>query len=83
MARTGEEGPKGISCFIVEKDFPGLSFGKKAKKLGWNSQPTREVIMENCRVPAENVLGGEGSGFRIAMKGLDGGRINIGNSPEN
>ncbi|RKP14036.1 butyryl-CoA dehydrogenase [Piptocephalis cylindrospora] len=78
MARTGEAGPKGISCFIVEKDSPGLSFGKKEDKLGWNSQPTRAVIMEDCRIPAANLLGGEGQGFKIAMMGLDGGRINIG-----
>ncbi|KAL1915094.1 uncharacterized protein VTP21DRAFT_7575 [Calcarisporiella thermophila] len=77
MARTGQEGPKGISCFIVEKGFPGLSFGAKEKKLGWNSQPTRAVIMEDCQVPEENLLGGEGRGFNIAMRGLNGGRINI------
>ncbi|KAG0289997.1 Isobutyryl-CoA dehydrogenase, mitochondrial [Dissophora globulifera] len=78
MARTGGAGPKGISCFVVEKGFKGLSFGKKENKLGWNSQPTRAVIMEDCEVPAENLLGGEGQGFSIAMKGLNGGRINIG-----
>eukprot|EP00048_Salpingoeca_helianthica_P017338 m.236739 g.236739 ORF g.236739 m.236739 type:complete len:421 (-) comp20743_c0_seq1:175-1437(-) len=77
MARTGDQGPKGISCFIIDKNAPGLSFGKKEAKLGWNCQPTRMVIMEDCVVPASNVLGGEGKGFGIAMKGLNGGRINI------
>ncbi|KAJ1977779.1 Isobutyryl-CoA dehydrogenase, mitochondrial, partial [Dimargaris verticillata] len=77
MARTGESGPKGISCFIVDKDAPGLSFGKKELKMGWNSQPTRAVILEDCKVPEENLLGNLGQGFVIAMKGLDGGRINI------
>lgn len=78
MARTGGPGPKGISCFVVEKGFPGLSFGKKEKKLGWNSQPTRAVIFEDCVVPAKNLIGKEGEGFKYAMKGLDGGRLNIG-----
>ena len=78
MARTGGPGPRGISCFAVEKGTPGLSFGAQEKKLGWNSQPTASVIMENVRVPAANLIGGEGNGFRIAMAGLDGGRINIG-----
>jgi len=78
MVRTGEDGPKGISCIVVEKDSPGLSFGKLEKKLGWNSQPTAAVIFEDCRVPVENLLGAEGDGFAIAMKGLDGGRLNIG-----
>jgi len=77
MVRTGGEGPKGISCIVVEKGTPGLSFGKKEKKLGWNSQPTRMVIFEDCRVPVANRLGAEGDGFKIAMKGLDGGRLNI------
>ncbi|KZD08198.1 isobutyryl-CoA dehydrogenase [Oceanibaculum pacificum] len=77
MARTGGEGAKGISCLAVEKGTPGLSFGKKERKLGWNSQPTRAVIFEECRVPVANRLGAEGDGFKIAMKGLDGGRINI------
>ncbi|QQP88996.1 isobutyryl-CoA dehydrogenase [Skermanella sp. TT6] len=77
MVRTGEPGPKGISCIVVEKGTPGLSFGKKEKKLGWNSQPTAAVIFEDCRVPVANRLGAEGEGFRIAMKGLDGGRLNI------
>ncbi|MGB7405368.1 MAG: acyl-CoA dehydrogenase family protein [Pacificimonas sp.] len=78
MARTGEDGPKGISCIVVEKDMPGVSFGANEKKLGWHSQPTRQVIFEDARVPAENLVGGEGEGFRIAMMGLDGGRLNIG-----
>jgi alkylation response protein AidB-like acyl-CoA dehydrogenase len=77
MARTGGPGPKGISCLIVEKGTPGLSFGRKERKLGWNSQPTTAVMFENCRVPATNRLGAEGDGFTIAMQGLDGGRINI------
>lgn len=78
MVRTGEDGPKGISCLVVEKGTAGLSFGKKERKMGWNSQPTAQVIFEDCRVPAANRIGGEGEGFRIAMMGLDGGRINIG-----
>ncbi|KAI9290629.1 acyl-CoA dehydrogenase domain protein [Neoconidiobolus thromboides FSU 785] len=77
MARTGEAGPKGISSFIVEKGTPGLSFGKNEKKLGWNSQPTAAVIFEDCVVPAKNLIGKEGDGFKFAMQGLDGGRINI------
>ena len=78
MVRTGEEGPKGISCLVIEKGTPGLSFGKKERKMGWNSQPTAQVIFEDCRVPITNRIGAEGEGFRIAMMGLDGGRINIG-----
>ena len=78
MARTGDDGPGGISCFAVEKATPGLSFGAQEKKLGWHSQPTAQVIFEDCRVPLENRIGAEGSGFKIAMAGLDGGRINIG-----
>lgn len=78
MVRTGEDGPKGISCIVVEKGMPGLSFGKKERKMGWNSQPTAQVIFDNCRVPVTNRIGAEGEGFRIAMMGLDGGRINIG-----
>jgi alkylation response protein AidB-like acyl-CoA dehydrogenase len=78
MVRTGGEGAKGISCIVVEKDTPGLSFGKLEKKLGWNSQPTAAVIFEDCRVPIKNIVGAEGDGFTIAMKGLDGGRLNIG-----
>ncbi|XP_037533509.1 isobutyryl-CoA dehydrogenase, mitochondrial [Nematolebias whitei] len=77
MCRTGGRGPKGISCLVVEKGTPGLSFGKKEKKVGWNSQPTRAVIFEDCAVPVANRLGKEGQGFSIAMKGLNGGRINI------
>jgi alkylation response protein AidB-like acyl-CoA dehydrogenase len=78
MVRTGEDGPKGVSCLVVEKGTPGLSFGKKERKMGWNSQPTAQVIFEDCRVPVSNRVGGEGEGFKIAMAGLDGGRINIG-----
>ncbi|RDV01366.1 acyl-CoA dehydrogenase family protein [Undibacter mobilis] len=78
MARTGEGGPRGISCIVVEKGTPGLSFGAQEKKLGWKSQPTSMVMFENCRVPASNLIGKEGEGFRIAMAGLDGGRLNIG-----
>ncbi|QCO18287.1 acyl-CoA dehydrogenase (plasmid) [Azospirillum brasilense] len=77
MVRTGEPGPKGISCIVVEKGTPGLSFGKQEHKLGWKSQPTSAVIFEACRVPVANRIGEEGEGFRIAMKGLDGGRLNI------
>jgi alkylation response protein AidB-like acyl-CoA dehydrogenase len=77
MVRTGGEGPKGISCLVVEKGSPGLSFGAPEKKLGWKSQPTAMVIFESCRVPVANRIGEEGFGFRIAMAGLDGGRLNI------
>ncbi len=78
MVRTGGEGAKGISCLIIEKDMPGVSFGADEKKMGWKSQPTRQVIFEDARVPAANLLGTEGQGFKIAMSGLDGGRLNIG-----
>lgn len=78
MVRTGEDGPKGISCLVIEKDMPGVSFGANEKKLGWHSQPTRQVIFDGVRVPGENLVGGLGEGFRIAMMGLDGGRLNIG-----
>jgi alkylation response protein AidB-like acyl-CoA dehydrogenase len=78
MVRTGDTGPKGISCIVIEKDTKGLSFGKKEEKLGWHSQPTRAVIFDDCRVPVGNRLGKEGEGFTIAMMGLDGGRLNIG-----
>lgn len=103
MCRTGEAGPKGISCFVVERGAAGLSFGAKEKKVlhptlqtngqaaaacpsppllllqvGWNSQPTRQVFLEDCHVPVSSRLGGEGQGFQIAMQGLDGGRVNIG-----
>jgi alkylation response protein AidB-like acyl-CoA dehydrogenase len=77
MVRTGGPGPKGISCLVVEKGTPGLSFGAPEKKLGWKTQPTAMVVFENCRVPAANRIGAEGEGFRIAMAGLDGGRLNI------
>jgi len=77
MLRTGEAGPKGISCILVEKDTPGLSFGKKEIKLGWHSQPTTMVFFENCRVPITNRVGAEGQGFNIALSALNGGRINI------
>jgi alkylation response protein AidB-like acyl-CoA dehydrogenase len=78
MVRTGEEGPKGISCLVIEKDMPGVSFGANERKLGWHSQPTRQVTFEDVRVPVKNRVGGEGEGFRFAMMGLDGGRLNIG-----
>jgi alkylation response protein AidB-like acyl-CoA dehydrogenase len=77
MVRTGGAGAQGISCLVVEKGVPGLSFGKKERKLGWNTQPTAMVIFEDCRVPVANRLGEEGDGFKIAMMGLDGGRLNI------
>ncbi|MDM0112785.1 acyl-CoA dehydrogenase family protein [Variovorax sp. J22R133] len=77
MARTGAGGAGGISAFAVPADAPGVTYGKKEHKMGWNSQPTRTINFDNVRVPAENLLGAEGEGFRIAMKGLDGGRINI------
>jgi len=78
MVRTGERGPRGISCLAIEKGTPGLSFGKHEEKLGWHSQPTAAVVFEACRVPVANRIGAEGEGFAIAMMGLDGGRINIG-----
>jgi alkylation response protein AidB-like acyl-CoA dehydrogenase len=77
MVRTGEGGPRGISCIAVEKGTPGLSYGAQEKKLGWKSQPTAALIFENCRVPVSNLIGTEGQGFKIAMAGLDGGRLNI------
>jgi alkylation response protein AidB-like acyl-CoA dehydrogenase len=77
MARTGEGGPRGISTIVVEKGTRGLSYGAPEKKLGWKSQPTAMVMFEGCRVPAANRIGEEGQGFRIAMAGLDGGRLNI------
>ncbi len=77
MCRTGEAGPKGVSAIVVEKDTPGLSFGGQERKMGWNSQPTAVVQFDDCRVPVENQLGKEGDGFRYAMMGLDGGRLNI------
>ncbi|MCC7267403.1 MAG: isobutyryl-CoA dehydrogenase [Caulobacteraceae bacterium] len=77
MARTGEGGAKGVSTFVVEKGTPGLSFGAQERKMGWASQPTAQVNFDDCRVPAANRVGEEGEGFRIAMSGLDGGRLNI------
>ncbi|MGZ3306292.1 MAG: acyl-CoA dehydrogenase family protein, partial [Asticcacaulis sp.] len=77
MAKTGEDSPKGVSTFVVPKDAAGLSFGANEKKMGWNAQPTRIVSFDNVRIPAEHRLGAEGEGFRFAMKGLDGGRLNI------
>ncbi len=77
MVRTGGEGPKGISCILVEKNTPGLSFGKYEKKMGWHSQPTTMVFFENCRVPVKNRIGEEGQGFNIALSALNGGRVNI------
>jgi alkylation response protein AidB-like acyl-CoA dehydrogenase len=78
MARTSDNGAKGVSCFVIEKGAPGLNFGAPEKKLGWNASPTAQVIFEDCRVPVENRVGAEGDGFRFAMMGLDGGRLNIG-----
>ncbi|MEM7663952.1 MAG: isobutyryl-CoA dehydrogenase [Pseudomonadota bacterium] len=77
MARTSDDGAKGVSTFIVEKDTLGLSFGANERKMGWNSQPTRQVLFDECRIPAKNRIGEEGHGFRFAMSGLDGGRLNI------
>jgi alkylation response protein AidB-like acyl-CoA dehydrogenase len=78
MVRTGEDGPRGVSCIAIPADAPGISFGAQERKMGWNSQPTAQVIFDNCRVPVENLVGAEGEGFKIAMMGLDGGRLNIG-----
>lgn len=78
MVRTGQEGPKGITALVIEKDMPGVSFGAQEKKLGWHSQPTAQVNFDEVRVPVANRVGAEGEGFRIAMMGLDGGRLNIG-----
>jgi alkylation response protein AidB-like acyl-CoA dehydrogenase len=77
MARTGEQGAKGVSAFVVEANAKGISYGRKEPKMGWNSQPTRAVTFENVTVPVTHLLGEEGQGFVFAMKGLDGGRINI------
>ncbi|MEC9196591.1 MAG: acyl-CoA dehydrogenase family protein [Pseudomonadota bacterium] len=77
MARTGEDGPKGVSAFVVPSDAPGLSFGGLEDKMGWKAQPTRQVQMDDCLIPAANLLGTEGQGFKYAMAGLDGGRLNI------
>lgn len=78
MVRTGEAGPKGISCLVIEKDMKGVSFGANERKLGWRSQPTAQVNFDNVRVPKENLVGELGQGFKFAMSGLDGGRLNIG-----
>ncbi|QDK33229.1 MULTISPECIES: acyl-CoA dehydrogenase family protein [Sphingomonadaceae] len=78
MARTGEHKSRGVSCFVVDKDTPGVSFGAPEKKLGWNASPTAQVIFEDARIPVENRVGAEGDGFKFAMAGLDGGRLNIG-----
>ncbi len=78
MARTGDDGARGISTFVIEAGTPGLSFGAQEKKMGWKSQPTAAVNFDNCRIPAQNRIGEEGDGFKIAMMGLDGGRLNIG-----
>lgn len=77
MARTGEPGAKGISSFVIPADLEGISYGRKESKMGWNSQPTRAITLQDVKVPASNLIGQEGEGFKIAMKGLDGGRINI------
>jgi len=77
MARTSDDGARGLTAFVVEKDAPGLSFGANERKMGWNAQPTRQVICDDCRIPLANRLGEEGQGFKIAMAGLDGGRLNI------
>ena len=78
MVRTGVDGPKGISCLVIEKGMEGVSFGAPERKLGWNASPTAQVIFDNVKVPVENRVGAEGDGFRFAMAGLDGGRLNIG-----
>jgi acyl-CoA dehydrogenase len=78
MVRTGDASPKGISCLVIDKGTPGLSFGAPERKLGWNASPTAQVIFENVKVPVANRVGAEGDGFRFAMAGLDGGRLNIG-----
>lgn len=78
MARTSDDGARGVSCFVIDADMPGVSFGPPERKMGWHAQPTAQVIFEDARVPAANRVGAEGDGFRFAMSGLDGGRINIG-----
>jgi alkylation response protein AidB-like acyl-CoA dehydrogenase len=78
MVRTGSDGPKGISCLVIDKDTEGVSFGANERKLGWHAQPTRQVLFDNVKVPVANRVGQEGEGFRFAMMGLDGGRLNIG-----
>ncbi|MEV7242853.1 acyl-CoA dehydrogenase family protein [Streptomyces sp. NPDC093248] len=77
MARTGGTGPDGVSAFLVDKDDPGLTFGPNERKMGWNAQPTRQVVLGGVRLPADRLLGREGEGFRIAMSGLNGGRLGI------
>jgi len=77
MARTGADGPSGISAFVVPADAKGIEYGKAEEKMGWNAQPTRLISFEDVRIPAANLLGAEGEGFKFAMQGLDGGRINI------
>tara|TARA_B100001175_G_scaffold35103_1_gene25535 strand:+ start:238 stop:1398 length:1161 start_codon:yes stop_codon:yes gene_type:complete len=77
MARTGETGSKGISCFLVPADLPGIEYGKNEPKMGWKNQPTRLVSLTDVRISKDNLIGEEGNGFKIAMQGLDGGRINI------
>ncbi|MFE5941826.1 acyl-CoA dehydrogenase family protein [Streptomyces sp. NPDC056480] len=77
LARTGGDGPRGISAFVVERDDPGVSFGADERKMGWNAQPTRQVVLDGVRIPADRRLGAEGEGFRIAMHGLNGGRLGI------
>ncbi|RSS38940.1 acyl-CoA dehydrogenase [Streptomyces sp. WAC08241] len=77
MARTGADGPGGITAFVVERDDPGVSFGADERKMGWNAQPTRQVVLDGVRIPADRRLGAEGEGFRIAMNGLNGGRLGI------
>ncbi|MEE6268475.1 acyl-CoA dehydrogenase family protein [Streptomyces noursei] len=77
MARTGDDGARGVSAFLVDKDDAGLSFGPNEKKMGWNAQPTRQVVLDRVRLPADRLLGHEGEGFRIAMSGLNGGRLGI------
>ncbi|TNE34916.1 MAG: acyl-CoA dehydrogenase [Alphaproteobacteria bacterium] len=78
MVRTGDDSARGISCIAIPADAPGISFGAQERKMGWNSQPTAQVLFDDCRVPVENLVGEEGQGFKIAMMGLDGGRLNIG-----
>ena len=78
MARTGGAGAAGVSAFLVEATAAGLSFGAEERKMGWHTQPTRQVVLQECRIPGASMLGGEGDGFKIAMAGLDGGRLNIG-----
>ncbi|WP_169568665.1 acyl-CoA dehydrogenase family protein [Sneathiella limimaris] len=78
MVRTGDDGAGGVSCIAIPKEAEGLSFGAQERKMGWNSQPTAQVLFDDCRVPVENLIGEEGQGFKIAMMGLDGGRLNIG-----